>query len=195
MLLLASRLKNLPVMSLQTGGEIGRTQRPLIDPATLTIVAYSLAGPLVGNGDKLIRIADTRELSDIGLIVDSIDEVVILDDVLKLKELHDLGFNLEGMKVRDEKRRLLGKVADYNVDTATFTIVQLTVKRPLIQRFNDTGLLIHRSQIIEINDDAIVIHSEAKAPEHTRLDTPQAYVNPFRKESPAAESIAVGIQR
>ncbi len=176
-------------MSLQTGGELARTRLPIIDPATLTIVAYSLNGPLLQGKEMLLRIADSRELSDIGLIVDSIDEFVTPDDVIKLKELMDLRFNLNGMKVTDEKQRTLGKVVDYNVDTTTFTVVQLTVRRPMMQRFNDTELLVHRSQIIEINNTSIVIHSEAKAPEHTRLDTPGAYINPFRKEKPAAESI------
>lgn len=178
-------------MGLQTGGELARTRQPVIDPATLTIVAYSVEGPLIKDGPKFIRIADARELSDIGLIVDSIDEFVELDDVIKLKELYQLNFNLDGIKVLDEKRRTLGKVVDYNVDTTTFTVIQLTVKPPLFKRLNDTELLVHRSQIIEVTDDAIVIHSEAKIPEHTRLTTPGAYVNPFRKEKPAAESIDV----
>ena len=176
-------------MSLQTGGELARTRLPIIDPATLTIVAYSLNGPLLQGKDMLLRIVDSRELSDIGLIVDSIDEFVAPDDVIKLKELMDLRFNLDGMKVTDEKQRTLGKVVDYNVDTTTFTVVQLTVRRPLMQRFNDTELLVHRSQIIEINNTSIVIHSESKTPEHTRLDTPGAYINPFRKDKPVAESI------
>lgn len=188
MLLLGSRLRQTPVMSLQTGGELARTLEPVIDPGTLTIVAYTADGPLLAEHPMIIRIADTRELSDIGLIVDSIDEFVAPGDVIKLKELIDLSFKLDGMKVTDEKRRSLGKISDYNVDTTTFTVVQLTVKRPLMQRFNDTELLVHRSQIIEINDEAIVIHSEKKVPEHTALNAPGAYVNPFRKK-PAAESI------
>lgn len=188
MLLLGSRLKHTPVMSLQTGGELARTIQPVIDPGTLTIVAYSVDGPLLSQHPMLIRIADTRELSDIGLIIDSIDEFVSAGDVIKLQELVNLGFTLDGMKVTDEKRRTLGKVTDYNVDTTTFTVVQLTIKRPLMQRFNDTELLVHRSQIIEINDEAIVIHSERKVPEHTALNTPGAYVNPFRKKQ-TAESI------
>lgn len=195
MLLLGSRLKDLAVMSLQTGGELARTRQPVIDPGTLTIVAYTVEGPLLGAQSKLLRIADTRELSDMGLIIDSIDELVTSDDVIKLRELIDIGFKLEGMKVIDSKRHTLGKVSDYNVDTNTFTVVQLTVKRPLLKRLNDTELLVHRSQIIEINDDAIIIHSEAKVPEHTRLTTPGAYVNPFRKDKPAAESINLGTER
>ena len=190
MLLLASRLEKYPVMSLQTGGKVAELLAPVIDPGTLAVVAYTVAAPLLDSQKtQLLRVADIRELSDIGMIVDSIDEIVAYGDVIKLDELYDLGFPLVGMRVRDEKRVKLGKVIDYTIDVATFTAVQLTVKRPLMHSFTDTELVIHRSQIVEINDEAIVVHSKAEVPEHTRTTSPGSYVNPFRKGNPAAEHI------
>lgn len=191
MLLLGSRLNNTPVMSLQTGSEVARAKRAIIDPANLKVTAYVVNSPLLGSTDRLLRTADTRELSDIGLIVDSIDELVQPDDVIKLKDLIEKNFRLLGIKVLNEKRRTIGKVYDYNIDVDSFTVIQLIVKRPLVQRINESDLVVHRSQIIEITDDSIVIQSEAKVPEYTRLNTPGAYVNPFRKEEPAAESIDI----
>lgn len=191
MLLLGSRLIDTPVMGLQTGSELARTKYPVIDPATLTVLAYTVEGPLLASKPMLLRIADTRELSDIGFIVDSNDEFVEPDDVIKLSEIFSLGFSVINMPVTDEKRNRLGKIIDYTIDTDSFTIQQLTVKRPLLRRLNDTELLIHRSQIIEINNDAIVVHSQAEIPEHTKTTAPGSYVNPFRKEKPAAESIDI----
>lgn len=187
MLLLGSRLLNTPVLSLQTGGEIARTVQPVIDPANLGVVAYTVDTKLLHGRQYFVRPADVRELSDIGMIIDSIDELVSEGDVIKLDEMYALGFMLEGMSVRDETGKKLGKVVDYTLDTISFIAQQLTVKRPLLKSFNDTQLLVHRSQIIEINNDAIVVHSRAKAPEHTRLSTPGAYVNPFRKTAPAPQ--------
>ncbi len=175
-------------MSLQTGGEIGKTVSPLIDPADLSIKAYYVEGQLLSeHASHLVRIADTRELNDLGFIIDSIDEIVIIDDVLKLKELADMNFVLIGMQVTDERRNKLGKIVDYTLDTTTFTVQQLTVRRPLLKSFNDTELLIHRSQIIEINNKSIVVHSEAKVPEPELHEVVGSYVNPFRKSEPAAE--------
>ena len=57
-----------------------------------------------------------------------------------------------------------------------------------MHRLTDPELLIHRSQIIEINGEAIVVHSKAEAPEHTRVTAPGSYVNPFRKAKTATES-------
>jgi sporulation protein YlmC with PRC-barrel domain len=189
MMLLGSTLTKAPVMGLQTGGEIAQTKSAIIDPATLTIIAYVVEGPLLEDGPWLLRIADVRELSDLGFIVDSTDEFIKPEDVLKVEEIYKLNFTLLDMPVIDEKRSKLGKVIDFTLETGSFTIQQLTVRRPLLKSFNDTELLIHRSQIIEINDDAIVVHSEAKAPEPELHEVVGSYVNPFRKnDSPAPES-------
>ncbi len=189
MLLAGSRLINTPVMGLQTGSELARTSRAIIDPATLQILAYELTGPLLDTHPSLLRIADVREFSDIGLIVDSSDEFVSPDDIIKLGNIYELHFELEDKKVVDEKRRKLGKVTGYTIETGSFLVEQLNVKRPLLQSFNDTELLVHRTQIIEISNDAIVVHSEAKAAEpSTQHLRSTAYVNPFRKSAgPQAE--------
>lgn len=189
MMLLGSTLLNAPVMSLQTGGELARTKNAIIDPANLAIIAYELTGPRLSMHPTLLRMADVRELSDLGLIVDSEDEFVTEHDVIKLDEIYHLGFELINMLVTDEKRKKLGHVIDYTLDTSGFFVQQLTVRRPLLRSLNDTELLIHRSQIIEINDKAIVVHSEAKIPEPERKEVVGSYINPFRKPGTAPESI------
>lgn len=189
MMLLGSTLIKAPVMGLQTGSEIAQTKSAIIDPATLAVIGYTIEGPLLENGTWVLRIADVRELSDLGFIVDSTDEFIHPEDVLKINEIYQLNFPLLNMPVVDERRNKLGKVIDFTLETGSFIIQQLTVRRPLLKSFNDTELLIHRSQIIEINDDAIVVHSEAKAPEPELHEVVGSYVNPFRKsDSPAPET-------
>jgi len=189
MLLAGSRLIDAPVMGLQTGGELARTSKAVIDPATLQIVAYEVVGPLLDIHPSLLRIADVREFSDIGLIVDSSDEFVSPDDIIKLGQIYKIHFELEGMRVIDEKKRKLGKIVGYTIETGSFLVEQLNVKRPLLKSLNDTELLVHRTQITEINNDAIVVHSQAK-PAEPVIQTVRstAYVNPFRKPAgPQAE--------
>ena len=189
MIILGSKLINAPIMSLQTGTEVALTERELIDPEDLAIIGYDLKGPLIrGDVGTFIRLADIRELSDLGFIIDSIDEFIKPSEVVKVQAVHELGFQLVGIDVRDEKRKKLGKVIDYTLDTGVFVVQQLTVRRPLIHSFNDTELVIHSSQIIEISKDCIVVHSEAKVPEPSRNEVPGAYVNPFRKTRPMSEA-------
>lgn len=186
MLITGDRLLNAPVLGLQTGGELARTMRAIIDPANLKVHAYELRGPLLDADPTLLRIVDVREISDIGLIVDSSDEFVGIDDVIKLGELYKLHFNVIDMPVIDVKGSKLGKVNGYNINTVDFLIYQLSVKRPLLKSFSDTELLIHRSQITEINNKAIVVQSEAEIPEQLIESVRASYVNPFRKK-PAQE--------
>lgn len=186
MLLAGSRLINAPVMGLQTGSELGRTSQPVINPRSLQIVAYEVEGPTLDKHPSLLRIADVREFSDIGIIIDSSDEFVSPDDVIKLGEIYNLHFSPMGMKVIDEKKHKLGKVDGYTIETGGFVIQQLSVKRPLLKGLNDPQLLIHRSQITEISDDAIIVHSTAKIPEPVTQAVRTHYANPFRK-NPQAE--------
>jgi hypothetical protein len=167
-------------MGLQTGGELARTKKAIINPRTLEIVAYELSGPLLNTQPSLLRVADVREFSDIGLIVDSSDEFVSPDDIIKLNEVYQLDFNPIGMSVIDEKRNKLGKVEDYNIETGGFVVQPLSVKRPLLKSFNDTHLLIHRTQITEINDEAIKVRSEVKSQPVSHAER-STYHNPFRK--------------
>lgn len=176
-------------MGLQTGSQLANIKRPIIDPTNLRIAAYEIEGPLIEQTPAFIRLEDVREISNLGMIVDSSDEFVLLGDVIKLDAIYNLGFELGGMPVVDEKNHKLGKVVDYTLDTSGFVVQQLTVKRPLLRSLNDTELLIHRAQIIEINNHAIVVHSAAKAPEPELQEVVGSYVNPFRKSNAAPESI------
>ncbi len=186
MLITGDRLLGAPVLGLQTGSELARTKNAIIDPSNLKILAYELSGPLLSTYPSLLRIVDVREISDIGLIVDSSDEFVGLDDVIKLGEVYKLHFELDGMQVVDVKGSKLGRVNGYTLNTIDFIVHQLSVKRPLLKSLNDTELLIHRSQITEINNDAIIVQSEAEVPEPLLESVRASYVNPFRNK-PAPE--------
>jgi hypothetical protein len=173
----------MPVMGLQTGGELARTEREIINPHTLEVVAYQLNGPLLDTHPSLLRVADVREFSDIGMIVDSSDEFVSPDDIIKLNEIYQLHFSLHDKPVVDTKRRKLGKVIGYTIETGGFVIQQLNVKRPFFRSLSDTELLIHRSQIKEISDSQIVVESELKTPAPVLKAVRDTYSNPFRKSS------------
>lgn len=188
MLVLGSRLLSTPVMGLQTGTQLATTKSPIIDPSNLKIVAYELEGSLLTEHPSLLRIADVRELGDVGMIVDSSDEFIGVDDVIAIKKLCDLKFALIGLTVIDETKHKLGKVEDYSVDTDSFIIQQLTVKRGVIKSLAETSLLIHRSQILEINDRYVIVRTTAKKLEHMAEPKPLTYLNPFRSTSPQVDS-------
>ena len=187
MLISQQRLIHTPVMSLQTGAELARTKRILVDPRDLTVVAYEVEGSMLDERPSFLRPDDVRELSNLGLIIDSSDEFVGIDDVIRIKQVHDFSFDLIGLDVVDDQKHKLGKVNAYNLDSGSFSVQQLVVKRPLLRSLNDTELLINRSQIIEVNDERIVVKSTATKEEPIR-ETLREYTNPFRASAPQPEA-------
>ena len=181
MLILGSRLIHTPIMSLQTGARLAHTAKPLIDPANLRVLAYEVEGPLLAENPSFIRTDDVREYGRLGMIIDSNDELIGIDDVIRIKQLVDLKFSLIGLQVLDEHKRKLGKVEDYTLETGDFLIQQINVKRGIFRGITDTGFLVNRSQIIEINNNAIIIRSPSvKSVEPVMQAMRGEFVNPFR---------------
>lgn len=174
-------------MSLQTGKELARTSAAVINPHNLSVVAYRIEGQHLDYDPSYLRIADMRELGSLGMIVDSSDEFVVPEDIINDKAIYDLEFALEGKRVIDDSKKKIGKVIDYVVDVDSFVIEQLTVKRPLLQSFNNDELLVHRAQIVEVNDTTIIIKS-GKVKTKAKLEPSRHFVNPFRQTNPQPET-------
>ena len=187
MLLPSTRFIDTPVMSLQTGSELGRTVRPIINPRELSIVAFELHGINLDYDPSLLRINDIREIGPMGMIIDSSDELISVSDVIKIKEIYELNLELVGLKVIDDKKRNVGKVTGFTLDASSFFIQQLQVKRPLLKSFGDTEFLIHRSQVVKITDDYLVVKSpDIRHKEAVAEPTGQMFENPGRNPSPPA---------
>ena len=187
MLLPLDRLLQTAVMSLQTGAELARVKHVLIDPRDLTVVAYELEGHNLDQHPSYLRPIDARELSHLGLIVDSNEEFIGSDDVIRIREVIGFGFDLIGLEVIDDTKKKLGKVVSYAVDSGSFSVQQLSVKRPLLKSFGETELLISRSQVIEVSDTTVkVATADTKEPSKSPL---REFSNPFRGTNVQPEAI------
>lgn len=188
MLLLGSKLIGTAVMGLQTGTKLASTKLPIIDPSSLQIVAYEVEGPLLVDKPSFLRIADVRELSEVGMIIDSSDEFIGLHDVVLIENIRKLNFHLVGLAVIDQRKHKLGKVSNYSLDSSSFMIQQLNVSRGGLKSLSETELLIHRSQIVEINDKAIIVRSTAQKLQPIEKPSQLNYLNPFRNSTPQTEN-------
>lgn len=189
MLITGSQILGTPVMSLQTGTLLATISSAIINPANLKILAYELEGPNLDQEPSLLLVSDIREFGDMGMIVDSSEEFVGSEDVVKLKPLYELHFTVLDKRVIDQNKKKLGKVVDYTVDPDSFVIQQLTVRRPLLKSLNEVELLVHRSQIVEINDKEIIVKSARIKSEADKKIAKHSYSNPFRGTSPQPETI------
>lgn len=194
MLIPQSQIKDTPVMSLHTGARAGRIDSPLIDPRDLRVVAYQIKDSPGKQAPTFLMMSDVREISSLGMIIDDADDLVEVGDVIKLDELYELKFYLIGKPVIEEQGKKIGKIEEYSLDTNTFMIHKLHVKQGLLKSLNGVISLIDRSQIVEVNDHAVIVKTtaERKHAEVERVSPAQAnYVNPFRKpvNSPQPEAV------
>jgi len=188
MLLNGSQLIDTPIMGLQTGKELARTGVAVINPHNLSVLAYRISGPHIDHDPSFLRTADVREIGSLGIIVDSSEEFIEPDDIISDKAIYEMEYALEGKRVIDEKNKKIGKVADYVIDIDSFVIQQIVVKRPLLKSFRDDELLVHRGQIVEVNDTTIIIKS-GNVRDKSAIAASRHYVNPFRQTKPQPEVI------
>ena len=183
MLVYNSKLIGTPILSVQASGPIGSVGEPIIDPNSLKILAFRLSGPLISSSENLLDVNSVREYSNLGMVIDSIDELISADDVVKISKVLELNFSLIDLKVETKKGSKLGKVIDFTLSSEDFVVKQLIVKRPLMKSFTDSELVIPRSEIVEITDYKIIVKDEEKVikARASKEDFIPNFVNPFRE--------------
>jgi len=181
MLIEGSKLLKYPILSLHTASRIAEIKGLVIDPNFLKVVAFEI-NAVSSRQSLFLETSSVREFSKMGMIVDSDEEFVEKDDVIKLKETIDLGFSLDNMKVISKKKAMLGRIEDFIINTEDFQIMQLIVKRPIYKALIDPELVIGRSDIHEINDSEIIVKSEEGTimKKSGTLDFVPNFVNPFK---------------
>lgn len=184
MLVSVSRLIGTPILSMQSASSIGTIATPIVDPDTFKIVAFYLDSPLADKSTNILDAKSIREYSRYGCVIDSIDELIAKDDVIKIGKIIDLNFNLIGLKVETKKGSRLGHVIDYTATSDNFTIQQIIVRRPLIKSFSDPELTIPRKEIVEVTDYKIIVKDEEKVikKKAAHEDFIPNFVNPFRTQ-------------
>ena len=147
------------------------------------LLTFYVASPLIKNSENILATKSIREYSKFGCVIDSIDELVAKDDVVKISKILDLNFDLIGLKVETKKGSKLGKVLDFTATDNDFIIQQLIVRRPIAKALIDPELIIPRSEIVEVNDYKIIVKDEEKTikKKAETVDFIPNFVNPFRK--------------
>lgn len=169
-------------MSLQTGTQLATTTEPVVDPRQLVVSAFYVEGSGLGAEPSVVHPSDIRELSDIGMIIDNADKIMSLDGLVRLNEIIGFGFQLSGLRVVDERGRKLGKVSGYSVDSTSYSVIQVYTEQSLIRSLGALGSTIHRSQIVSVNNEQLIVQSPSVRDEVKKVtdDATKAFVNPFR---------------
>ncbi len=153
---LESSLNGQPIISLQTGQIVAEASRPVLDIATLEVVAFTCIvhrrrTPL------LIMSSDIRQYADDCIIIDDEDQLTEPEDIVRLGgDPRDPYSPLKKVVVADTGRTL-GVVDDYSINLETNRVQKLYVKPTFWRSWASSTMVIDRTQIIDITPDKITV--------------------------------------
>jgi sporulation protein YlmC with PRC-barrel domain len=159
MLQLSTSFQSVPIMSLRTGGEVAHTTSHIINPNNLKIEGFYCE---LDKKQLVLLIQDVRDLLPQGLVIDDTEVLSEPDELVRLREVLQLGFQLTGKPVVTASKEKVGKVTDYALETTTFYIQKLYVGQSLLKSISSGQLSIDRTQIVEITPKKIVIQEILK---------------------------------
>jgi len=153
---LSGSLLNRPVMSLRTGGEIATTMSAIINPNNLKVEGFYCQDRLAKQRVVLLY-QDIRDIVKQGIVVNDHDVLADPAELVRLKDVMALNFELKDKLVVTESKSKVGKVSDYAVEIETMFVQKLYVTQSLLKSLGGGNLSVDRSQIIEITNKKIVV--------------------------------------
>lgn len=156
MYILASALRDLPVISLQTGERVAVSKEIVIDPENFNIMAMLCETSQHGT-KRVLMMRDARQVAQDCLIVDSEDELAEPDDVVRLQPLLKDRFQLVGRSVVTDLGRKLGVAEDYTINLETMKLQKLYVRQSILRSWLGSSLIIDRAQIVDVNGRQIIV--------------------------------------
>jgi len=156
MMRLSNNYLDRMVLSLRTGGVIGQASAPIINPNNLRIVGWYCTSR-TEKCQYILPTSEIREFIPKGLVVNDYEALTHPDDLVRLKEVIHLNFEIIGKSVVTESKKRMGKIADYSVDDTSYYIQKLYINQSLLKSISTDQLIIDRSQIVEITDKKIII--------------------------------------
>lgn len=158
MLKLSNAILNVPVLSLRTGDRIAVAVAPVINPKNLKIEGFYCEDDF--DKKQLVLLwQDVRETLPSGFVIDDHERLAEPDELVRLKEVLDMRFELLGKPVETAAKEKVGKVSDYAVETASMYIQKIYVTQSLLKSLTGSSLSIDRSQVVEVTKKCVVIHN------------------------------------
>ncbi len=157
MLRLSGSLLNQSVLSLRTGGQIAVITGTIINPNNLKVEGFYCQDSKDKKKQLVLLYKDIRDIIAKGIVVNDHEVLSEPDELVRLKDIMNLRFELMGKQVLTVSKQRIGKVNDYAVETETMYVQKLYVGQSLIKSFTGGSLSVDRTQIVEITNRKIVI--------------------------------------
>lgn len=157
MLLLSNALLNKSVLSLRTGTPIAQIIGPIINPDNLKVEGF-YCNDRFEKKHLVLLYQDIREVLAKGYVVNDHDALTDPGELVRLKKVMDIDFELIGKQVVTTSKQKIGKVSDYATETETMYIQKIYVSQSIIKSLTGGGLSVDRNQVTEITPRRIIIN-------------------------------------
>ncbi len=157
MLQLSETVVNRDVLSLRTGSPIGQIIAPIINPDNLKIEGFYCTD-FDSNKQTVLLYQDIRDILPQGVVVNDFDALTDPSELVRLKKLLDMNFELIGKPIETVSHDKVGKVCDYAFESSTMYIQKIYASRSLLKSLTGGNLSIDRGQIQEITPKRIIIN-------------------------------------
>ena len=157
MLVLSAELLNKSVMSLRTGTPVASITGAIFNPNNLKIEGFYCEDSFSKN-QLVLLYQDIREIMPQGYVINDHDVLVEESELVRLKDVLKLKFELLGKQVETINKEKVGKVSDFAVETETMYVQKIYVAQSILKSLTGGSLSIDRTQINEITPRRIIIN-------------------------------------
>lgn len=157
MLQLSASLLNKSIMSLRTGTPIATVTGPIINPDNLKIEGFYCEDRF-DKSQLVLLYQDIRDILPQGFVVNDHDVLVEPEELVRLKDVINLNFELIGKQVVTDSKQRVGKVSDYATETESMFIQKIYVAQSLLKSFTGGSLSVDRTQVQEITPRKVIIN-------------------------------------
>ncbi len=161
MLQLSTSLINKPILSLRAGQPVATIRSAIFNPNNLKIEGFYCEDS-IDKKQLILLYQDIRELIREGFVINDHDVLVEPHDLVRLKDILELNFELIGKQVETISKQKVGKVTDYAVETDSMFVQKIYVSQSIFKSLSGGSLSVDRTQINEITNRRIIINDLLK---------------------------------
>jgi uncharacterized protein YrrD len=162
MLQLSDALLRKSVLSLRTGAPVATIIAPIFNPNNLRIEGFYCQDRFEKKKQLVLLCQDIRDIMPDGYVINDHEVLAEPEDLVRLKKIIALNFELLGKQVVTVDKQKVGKVSDYATDLDTMYVQKLYVAQSILKNLAGGSLSIDRSQINEITPRRIIINELIK---------------------------------
>ena len=161
MLQLSTALLNKSVLSLRTGAPIATITSPIFNPNNLKIEGFYCEDRF-DKKELILLFQDIRDIMPNGYVVNDHDVLSEANELVRLKDVLELRYDLIGKQVETLSKEKVGKVSDFATEMETMYVQKIYVSQSILKSLTGGSLSIDRSQINEITPRRIIINELLK---------------------------------